>query len=320
LTFAVHGFSLIQMTNTRITILFPLIIAGLIVLSCGADKSAVSVPTFDGERALSYIAKQVAFGPRVPGSDNAINCRKYFLAFFDSIGFKTDTMQFVHTSKVSGKPITMINILASIDSDDKSSDRYLLAAHYDSRPRAENDPDSTKRENWIDGANDGASGVAVLMELANLMAKQKPPVNVDLILLDGEDFGRPGDLDEYFLGAKDFVTRGIRDKYKFALLIDMIGDSDLQIYREQHSNRYSKEITDLVWKTAADLGETAFIDSIGYAIHDDHLSFMTIGLKAAVIIDFDYPYWHTTHDNVDKCSAISLKSVGQVVTELIYKL
>lgn len=279
------------------------------------------VPVFNGQRAYEYIVKQVSFGPRVPGSENAANCREYFLDFFDSLGIANDTLQFIHNSKVSGKPVTMINIIASFDPDDKNqSQRYLLAAHYDSRPRAEYDADPDKRENWIDGANDGASGVAVLMELANLFATQKPQVGIDLLLLDGEDFGQPGDLDEYFLGAKDFIKRDIKGKYEFALVIDMIGDSDLRIYREEHSNKYSPEITDLVWNTAAELGETVFVDSVKHAIHDDHLSFMTIGLQSAVIIDFDYIYWHTTLDKADKCSAASLESVGRVVTELIYNL
>ncbi|MCP4706008.1 MAG: M28 family peptidase, partial [candidate division Zixibacteria bacterium] len=213
------------------------------------------------------------------------------------------------------------NIIASIDPDDKNiTERYLMAAHYDSRPRAEYDADPLKREDWIDGANDGASGVAVLMELANLFVSQKPPVGIDLLLMDGEDFGRPGDLDEYFLGAKDFVKRDIKGKYEFALVIDLVGEIDLKIYKEEFSNKYSPEITDLVWSTAEKLGEKVFVDSVIQGIHDDHLSFMTIGLQAAVIIDLDYIYWHTTLDNADKCSPTSLGSVGRVVTDLIYGL
>jgi len=309
------------MVKKIIVYFLAILIAGLFVFSCGEKKRPVNVPAFDGQRAYHYIEKQVSFGPRVPGSENSANCRDYFLGFFDSLGVTADTMQFIHYSEVSGKPITMINIIASFEPDDKNiSRRYLLAAHYDTRPRAEHDSDPDKREDWIDGANDGASGVAVLMELANLFSRQKPPVAVDLLLLDGEDFGRPGDLEEYFLGARDFVKRDIKDRYEFALVIDMIGDSDLRIYREKHSNKYSPEVTDLVWNTALKLGEKVFVDSVRHAIHDDHLSFMTIKLRSAVIIDFDYNYWHTTLDTPDKCSAASLESVGRVVAELIYCL
>jgi len=287
---------------------------------CGGGSN-VPVPAFDGERAFRYIEEQVAFGPRVPGSENSANCREYFFRFFDSLGVSVDTMQFVHNDKQTGKPIEMVNIIASIDGTDSDDPkRYLLAAHYDSRPRAEHDPDSTKRENWIDGANDGASGVAVLMELANILTRQKARINVDLVLLDGEDYGPPGRLDEYFLGARDMVKRNISDKYYFALVIDMIGDKDLKIYREEFSNKYSPQITDMIWELAEKLGETAFNDSVGYAIHDDHLSFMTVNLQSAVIIDFNYEYWHTTHDTPDKCSPQSLQSVGNVVTTLLYRL
>jgi len=301
--------------------LVPAASALLFLIACSAEKNETPVPSFDGDRAFSYIEKQVSFGPRVPGSDNSVNCQKYLIDFFDNLGAAVDTMQFVHVDKITGKPITMVNIIASFTGYDEDNDeKYILAAHYDSRPRAEYDPDSTKRNNWIDGADDGASGVAVLMELGNLLASQRARVDIDMLLLDGEDYGRPGDLDEYFLGAKDFVLRDVKDKYKFALVIDMIGDKDLRIYREEHSNKYSPEFTDRVWKIAAELGETAFVDSVKHAIYDDHLSFMTIKLPAAVIIDFDYRYWHTTHDTPDKCSPESLASVGRVVATLLYRL
>jgi len=116
------------------------------------------------------------------------------------------------------------------------------------------------------------------------------------------------------------VKRNIADNYYFAVVIDMIGDSDLKVYREEFSNKYSPQITDLIWDVAEKLGETAFVDSVGYAIHDDHLSFMTVKLQSAVIIDFNYPYWHTTHDTPDKCSPQSLQSVGNVITNLLYRL
>ena len=293
---------------------------GLTILQA-CSKPNVVVPEFDGQRAFSYIEKQVSFGPRVPGTENSEKCREYFKGFFDSLGFAVDTMIFVHIDKTTGKPVVMENLIVHINgSDGPDAPRYLLAAHYDSRPRAENDPDSTKRNTPIAGADDGASGVAVLMELANLFAKQKPRVNIDLALLDGEDFGQPHDVSEYFLGARELAKRGWTDRYKFALVIDMIGDKDLHIYREGFSNRYSTKINDLFWKTAAELGESAFVDSVKYDIQDDHLSFMTRNLPSAVIIDFDYPYWHTLQDTPDKCSPQSLAAVGWVVATVMYRL
>jgi len=297
------------------------IISGSILFfSCRGGRDVI-IPEFDGQRAFGFIEKQVAFGPRVPGSDNIAECREYLIEFFDTLGARVDTMEFIHTDKFSGKQIPMVNILAVFNgADTGTTDRYLLAAHYDSRPRAEYDPDSTKRSTPIDGANDGASGVAVLMELAVLISGQKPRVNIDMALLDGEDYGPPGHIDEYFLGARDMVRRNIKGKYKFALIVDMIGDKDLKVYRDEFSEKYSPQITDQVWNTAKQLGESAFIDSVGYAVQDDHLSFLTIKLPATLIIDFNYKYWHTTHDTPDKCSPESLASVGRVVTTFLYKL
>ena len=153
-----------------------------------------------------------------------------------------------------------------------------------------------------------------------IISGHKPRVNIDMALLDGEDYGPPGHIDEYFLGARDMVRRNIKGKYKFALIVDMIGDKDLKVYRDEFSEKYSPQITDQVWNTAKQLGESAFIDSVGYAVQDDHLSFLTIKLPATLIIDFNYKYWHTTHDTPDKCSPESLASVGRVVTTFLYKL
>jgi Peptidase family M28 len=310
---------------TRSSVLSGLLTAGtaalLIFLSCASSGDRKPVPEFDGSRAFEYLVRQVSFGPRVPGTTASADCRNYLVDFFSNLGGAVDTLPFIHDDKTTGKAVPMCNILVHFTgSSPASGDNYLLAAHYDSRPRAEYDPDTTKRNEAIPGANDGASGVAVLMELGNLLASLKTRVNVDIALLDGEDWGRPGDLDEYFLGAKAMLHQNIKGKYKFAILVDMIGDSDLKVYREEFSNKYSPKVTDLVWKTAAELKENRFIDSVGYGVQDDHLSFMTIDLPSAVIIDFIYPYWHTTHDTPDKCSAESLHAVGRVLSTILYRL
>ncbi len=292
-----------------------------IILPAGCGRKTVDVPEFSGERAYSYIDRQISFGPRVPGTESNLNCRNYLIAFFDSLGARIDTMVFIHNDKTTGQPVKMVNIIASFDGlESAKAARYLVGAHYDTRPRAEYDPDSTKRMEWIDGANDGASGVALLMELGNMFSKQRPRVNIDLVMFDGEDYGPPGRLDEYFLGAKEMVRRKATKEYEFALVIDMIGEKDLKVYREEFSNKYSPNVVNWIWGIAAELGESVFIDSVGYAVHDDHLSFMTVKLPAAVIIDFNYRYWHTTHDTIDKCSPESLKSVGRVVATALYRL
>ncbi len=307
------------MVKSSINIITVIASIVLFLSACGG-KIEITHPDFDGQRAFSYIEKQVSFGPRVPDTDNSRRCREYLIEFFDSLGAKTDTMEFPHNDKITGKAMTMVNVLASFDAAGEGAKRYLFAAHYDSRPRAEYDPDTTKRGEWIDGANDGASGVAVLMELANLLSQQPLNVSIDFALLDGEDYGRPGDLSEYCLGAKDMILRDIKGKYEWAIIVDLIGDKDLRIPREANSQKYFPDLNNQVWNIAKELGETAFVDTVGTPIYDDHLSFMTIKLPAIVIIDFNYKYWHTTHDTPDKCSPQSLRAVGNVLTTLIYRL
>ncbi len=299
------------------------LIAGvlLVVLTSGCgSRKPVKVPDFNGDEAFSYLEKQVSFGPRVPGTEGSAACREYIISFFDSLGAKVDTLVFNHIDKITGKTVRMVNIIAGFSGKDKDAKRYLFAAHYDTRPRAEHDPDSSKQNEWIPGADDGASGVAVLMELGKLIAEQKPNAAIDFAILDGEDYGRPGDLDEYFLGAKDLVKRGIKGKYQWAITVDMVGDRDLKIYREEFSQKYFPDLNDMVWDIAKELGKTVFVDSVRHQVYDDHLSFMTIKLPAIVLIDFDYLYWHTTHDTPDKCSPASLDAVGDVLATLIYRL
>ena len=170
-----------------------LIAATLAIISCSSSSDNITVPSFQGERSFEYLEKQVAFGPRVPGSRASSDCRQYLVDFFINLGAGIDTMVFIHNDKLSNTNVIMVNLIARFyGSDSANSDNILLAAHYDSRPRAEYDPDLKRRDLPIDGANDGASGVAVLMELGNLLAKVKPRVNIDLAFLDGEDWANRG--------------------------------------------------------------------------------------------------------------------------------
>jgi hypothetical protein len=297
------------------------VLISLLITGCSSSSKNIVAPTFQGERAFGYLEQQVAFGPRVPGSFASEQCQQYLRDFFSTLGCRVDTMIFKDVDKISGAEITMTNLIAHCSGlDSTSGETVLITAHYDSRPIADYDPDSTRRKFPIDGANDGASGVAVLMELGNLFTQVKPRVNVDLAFLDGEDWGEAGDLNQYFLGAREMVRRNIRGRYKFALIVDMVGDKDLHVYREEFSEKYYPEINNMIWKAAGELHEKSFIDSVGYGVQDDHLSFMTIDLPSAVIIDFHYSSWHTSADTPDKCSPKSLAAVGRVLTHLLYGL
>jgi Zn-dependent M28 family amino/carboxypeptidase len=287
-------------------------------VSISCNRSGVEVPSFNGERAFTYLEKQVACGPRVPGSEAAEQCRQFFYDFFDSLKIDVDTQSFDFVDPYSNRTLPLVNVVASITGTDPKADRIVLMAHYDSRPRAEYAVKPELRETPIDGANDGASGVAVLLELAALMAEVQPAGSVDLVLVDCEDWGKPGDHDLYMIGSREFANRGIRGKYRFGIVVDMIGDKSQQIYREGYSQAYCRPVNDMVWEVAADLGITTFHDSVGHSILDDHLSLNTGGVPTIDIIDFDYPFWHTQRDTPDKCSALALENVGRVLARIIY--
>ena len=212
----------------------------------------------------------------------------------------------------------MVNITATYLSSYQTDPGIILSAHYDSRPRTDFHSDQSLSHLPIDGANDGASGVAVLLEMARLFQLQPPKDNIVIVLFDGEDWGKPGDTKNYLLGSRHFVTTGVRGKYRFGILLDLIGDKDQNIYKEGYSQKLAPELNDYVFKTASELGLTTFIDTVKYTVTDDHLLLNSVGIPTVNLIDFDYPFWHTENDSSDKCSPESLGNVGKLLTEIIY--
>lgn len=284
----------------------------------GCGTAQISPPEFDGQNGMQYLEEQVAFGPRVPGSQAWSACRQYLVNHFISNGLAVDSQTFSFFDRYSGSDKELVNIVASYRGGDKNAKALLLVAHWDSRPRADNSVDPLYTDSAIAGANDGASGVAVLMELARMFSERGPQSNVDFLLVDGEDWGKSGDNDLYLLGARHFAAQGLRDRYRFAIVIDMIGDSSQQIYREGYSERFALELNDYVFQTAAQLGLSTLIDSVKYTVLDDHLALNSGGIPSIVLIDFDYPSWHTVDDTPDKCSAASLETVGKLLAYVAY--
>lgn len=289
----------------------------LISLSIGfcSCQEDVIKPVFDGERAMQLLNRQVDMGPRNPGSTGWDSFQMFMVRFFDSLNIEYRTQPFTYYDYIKDDSLRMVNWIVSLNPD--QSTRILIAAHYDCRPRAEHDPILDNREKPIPGANDGASGVAVLLHLAELMVVNRPSIGVDLLFFDGEDYGPPGRTDQYLLGSTYFAKKNRQD-YEFGLLLDMIGDSGLSVYREAFSERHAKAINDMVWEKAKFLGLDAFKDSVKFEILDDHIPLITVGIPTIDIIDFDYLYWHTTADTPDKCSAASLEIIGRLVLEVIY--
>jgi Zn-dependent M28 family amino/carboxypeptidase len=253
---------------------------------------------FDGIRAYDDIKHQLAFGPRTSGSPAQ---EQFLLWLRDNLkrsGWDTNIQQ----AEMMGHPIK--NLIAKRG---ELPPKIILLAHYDSRLTADNDPDLKKQSQPVPGANDGASGVAVLLELARILPPSTVPVW--LVFLDAEDNGRIPGWD-WILGAKAFVP-SLVSKPQAVVLVDMIGDANLNIYMEKNSD---KELTQQIWDVAKSLGyDKYFIPEYKYRVIDDHIPFLDNGIPAVDIIDLDYPYWHTTSDTTDKVSSESLKIVGETL-------
>jgi glutaminyl-peptide cyclotransferase len=253
---------------------------------------------FDGQRAYADVQTQVAFGARLPGSEGHARIVEWIGEELVKAGWAVE----VQESEALGHPIK--NIVARRSDE---SPQIIIGAHYDSRMYADNDPDPAQHTSFVPGANDGASGVAVLLELARSLPKETAPVW--LVFFDAEDNGRIEGWD-WILGSREFVKNNPVQP-RAAIIVDMIGDADLNIYKERNSN---PDLTDEIWAVAKELGyENKFIPEHKHSMLDDHTPFLEAGIPAVDIIDFDYPYWHTIQDTPDKVSAESLQSVGETL-------
>lgn len=279
-------------------------------------------PDFDGNQAFTFLYKQVELGPRIPGSKSHDLAVTQFSDWFEQCGGQVILQRFsvdvpVHYSD-SKKQQTVdgVNVIARFGSADKID--YLFCAHYDTRPWADHDPDLAKRDQPIDGANDGASGVAVLLELARLFSIEPPPVTVELVLFDVEDSGAPGDNESYCLGSAYYSRNYAGEAPLGAILLDMVGDESLEIPKEYFSYAYSRSWTDYLFDLASELGLSAFVDEVGDAVYDDHVNLIRNGIPTCNFIDFDYAPWHTHGDVPGQCSPESLSQVGTLLRALVY--
>ena len=280
-----------------------------------------AIPQFDGQKAFDLLEAQCDFGPRIPGSIAAKNCLSFLENELNKYVGKVVRQEFQHFDSNNKKNLLLTNLLASFNPS--NSQRVFLAAHWDSRPMADRDPIIENRNKPVPGANDGASGVAVLLEIARNLHESPPSVGVDIILFDGEDGGKEGQLNEWFLGSRYFATQAKNYKPRYGILIDMIGDAQLSIPIEGYSQEYLPHIVEKVWSTAESLGIVEFERRMGQYINDDHRMLIEKGIPCIDIIDFQYPdeshrYWHTLEDTPDKCSVESLEAVGTVLLNVIY--
>ncbi len=267
---------------------------------------------FDADSAFADLARQVAFGPRVPGTPAHRACGEWLAAELRRYGARVERDAFTYTDS-SGVSWPLVNIVGRYGPP--GGGRLLLVAHWDSRPWADEDPDSTRRDRPIPAANDGASGVAVLLEVARNLKGRELPRGVDLFLTDGEDLGREGDPEGYCRGTRRFAAQGL-EAYRRAVVLDMVGDADLQIPVEGYSYSRAPQVVDWVWSRGVALAPEVFSTRGGIYIYDDHMPLLEAGLPAVDVIDFEYPYWHTHRDDLGAVSARSLGAVGRVMLSL----
>ncbi len=281
-------------------------------------KITTQFPLFSGKNAYDYLLKQTNFGPRNPNSAGHQQCLRFLESELKKYADKVTLQHFTHQGY--NETLRLTNVFAQFKPE--LQQRILLLAHWDTRPRAELDADPKKQNLPIVGANDGASGVAVLLEMARIFKNNPPPIGVDILFTDGEDYGdshKDGNTDLYFLGAKHFAkTKSAMYTPEYGILLDMIGDSDLQLPLEQNSMYFAPRLMDIVWTTAEEVGVTSFIKEPGESIADDHIPLNEVGIPTINIIDFQYPHWHTQQDTPDKCSPESLEAVGKVLSAVIY--
>ena len=273
------------------------IVIGWYAYSFLSQPPAVPV-AFDGQRAYADVETQVSFGPRVPGSEGHARIQEWMQDELEAAGWQVE----IQTSEALGHPIE--NLVARRSAEPP---QIILGAHYDTRMHADADPDPAQHTSFVPGANDGASGVAVLLELARSLPAETVPVW--LVFFDAEDNGRIDGWD-WILGSREFVENNPVQP-RAVIIVDMIGDADLNIYKERNSN---PDLTDEIWGVAKDLGyESKFVPEYKHSMIDDHTPFLEAGIPAIDIIDFDYPYWHTIQDTPDKVSAESLQAVGETL-------
>ncbi len=311
----------------------------LTAASCGSNSSKMSstdetnkkitvqVPQFDADSAYQYVKAQVDFGPRMPNSKGHVACGNYLADKLAEHGAKV-TNQYADLLAFDGTLLKARNIIGSYKPESKK--RIALFAHWDTRPWADNDPDEKNHKTPILGANDGASGVGVLLEIARLINQQQPELGIDIIFFDAEDWGSSDVADSWCLGAQHWARNPHVPNYnaRYGILLDMVGGKNATFYKEAYSQQFAPDVNKKVWKKANQKGYGRyFIDEYGGGTTDDHLYVNRIAkIKTIDIVPHQPeceassfgPTWHTVNDNMDNIDRSTLKAVGQTVLEVIY--
>ena len=276
------------------------------------------------DSVIQFVKNQLAFGPRNPGSKGHAEAMNYLFEYMSS---KADTA-FLQpfSATVYGKTYKMANIIASFAP--QKTDRILLCAHWDTRPFADEDKNELQKTTPILGANDGGSGVAVLMAIADILAKQKPNIGIDIILFDGEDLGLPGDLDGFFQGSRYLAVNYPLPKPRYGILLDLVGDKQAEFRYEPLSRQAHSPLVDVIWAIAKERQSPHFLNEMGNSVSDDHVILNQHGIRTINIIDVNLvgnidpnprrQYWHTSQDVIDNISPNTLADIGNILLDFLF--
>ena len=285
------------------------------------DEPRAPSPVVSGERALDLVREQLAFGPRIPGTEGHRRMGEWMDSLLRARADTVVLQEWTHVT-TGGDSLPLRNFIARFNP--AAAERILLLAHWDTRPFADavGSADSTAP---VTGANDGGSATAVLLALAEVLDTIPPAAGVDLLFVDGEDYGEFDDARrDVLLGSKHYAANRLpgRDP-TFAVLLDMVGDGDPKFYQEGNSVVGAPDVVELVWETAREMGHgDVFIPEVRHTIVDDHIPLLEAGIRAIDVIDFDYglnnAYWHSTEDTIEKLSPRSLEIVGNVMLAVIW--
>ena len=299
-----------------------LILIFFIFISCSSNDDKKNIPTFDGNNAYQYLIEQCNFGPRNPGSKGHENFSIFLEEYLSKMTKNILVQDFDYLEHITGEERRGKNIIAQFNIE--AENRLLIGAHWDTRALSDEDLNEDNRLLPILGANDGASGTSVLMELAKIFSLNNPPIGIDLVFFDAEDVGISGKPRTYAMGSEYFSKNLPIKKPDNAIIVDMVGDKYLQIPIERFSYQTNPKLVKEIWRLADELNLSAFEYRIGFEIYDDHVPLWeNAQIPAIDIIDFDYPnlfsnHWHTQNDIPENCSPQSLQQVGTLLLNYVY--
>lgn len=278
----------------------------------------VASATFDADQAYAYLQEICRLGPRISDTPAMRKQIEMLARHFEKLGARVERQEFKATQpSLRKRQFTCVNLL--VNWHPASKRRVLIGCHYDTRPIADRDPIPRNRDKPILGANDGASGVAFLMELGRVMPTLDLKIGVDFVFFDAEEYIFVPTVDDFFIGSEEFV-RSFRKQppgyvYDAVVVVDMIGDKNLEIHAEERSSARAGRLVQEIWDIADERKVQAFHRDVKFSVDDDHIAFLDNGIPAVVLIDFDYPHWHRLTDTPDKCSGESLRQVSTVLVE-----